>query len=897
MLNKSVLLTILVFFNLCIAQIEFTPEEKLQGYKQDNNTIYFVFDEKLYDVQPEKVVIEGSFRNWDHNMDDTRWWLKKEIQESIWILKAPQSIESGSQFKFRINNGDWMAPPAGAINLRGGNLIFGDDSEKIKMKAEIVGEFDVRLFISGKDITISLDPNDYRLKSSENTEILIKKVFYIRPGEIQLYPVNKLDKRRVYTVENLRDAISSVASYDGWFRHTYSAKKLGAFFDTESNQTWFRLFAPRSTQVILFLYNDLSSDSYAQHILEVDINGVWEVALPGNLEGIYYDYTVGGFDEMGNNFYDTNPVHISDPYGQVSVDSFGPCRVWPNVAPPRPLKNGRPPLEDVIAYEVHIQDFTAGLPIDDSKKGSFTGFIEKNLTNNIGEKIGFDHILDLGVNVVHLQPIQEFLHFPTEAWQATFLNDPYMIEQGINQENYQWGYRITHFMAIESRYREKGTPWGFQNQQFRDLVEAFHDAGIAVIVDMVFNHSGERMDGRMDFFNFSVIDKPYYYRTDESYNYIGDYGTELKSEERPMVQRWIIDQCKNLINQYGVDGFRIDLAGLTDKQTLLTLRQELGKDIIIYGEPWISSSDLNYEENPDWNWYKIDAPITFFQDDARNAFKGSPFTLENKLSDRGYAGGNGDRENVKQALSAGFPEDHTPISGINYLDIHDNWALADRFASSEWDGRNGVDENRVKIAAALLFTSLGPVVIHGGTEFLRSKGHAPLKELKKKFQDGYLAFHGKNDTYNLAKANEYIWENKGKSIGDDNNTIKCNYKNMYAYWRGLIQLRNSDIGKVFRHSEKPPVNYYKWFEPDNPRLLGYTVSDQIFVLMNTDTTDGLFENVILPENSNWQLIANINEINPVEGISGAPNSTLIGGKYYDLTLPAESLKIWVNVFK
>ncbi len=768
------------------------------------------------------------------------------------------------------------------------------DSNLISMRSEIVGERDIRVFMTGQKATISLDPDDYRLFKADGIEIPIHKIFYIRPGEVQIYPGEKLDKRRVYFLKDKKHDLRSLVSYNGWFRHSYSEKKLGAYYDSKMNKTWFRLFAPRAMLVKLYLYKDPEKKHYTSHALRADGKGIWEIALPGNLEGQYYDYTINGHDDPGNNFYDTNPVHISDPYGQVSVDSFGPCRIWPAVKPPRPVRGGRPPMEDVIAYEVHIQDFTTGLPIDKWKRGTFNGFIERGLTNSVGEKIGFDHILDLGINVVHLQPVQEYLHFPTKDWREAFLNDPYMIEQGVNEENYQWGYRTTHFMAIESRYREKGAEWGTQNQNFRDLVEAFHDAGIAVIVDIVFNHTGERMDGRMDYFNFSVIDKPYYYRTNESLEYIGNYGTEIKSEERPMVQRWLMDQCKNLINQYGIDGFRIDLAGLTDKQTLKTLRQELGPDIIIYGEPWIASSDPNYEENPDWNWYKVDAPITFFQDDARNAFKGSPFTLEDKYKDRGYAGGNGDRENVKPALSAGFPEDHTPIAGLNYLDIHDNWALSDRFATENWDGRLGVDENRIKIAAALLFTSLGPVVIHGGTEFLRSKGHAPLKEIKKEFRGGYLPFHGKNDTYNLAKANEYIWENKGKSTGDDNDKIRCNYKNMYAYWRGLINLRNSDIGKVFRIAEKTPDQYYKWFEPENLKLLGYLVADKIFITINTDTVSGSFDNVVLPNGTQWRLIANIDEVNFEYGIANDSDKTLEGGKSYKLTLPAESLKIWIK---
>jgi pullulanase len=532
--------------------------------------------------------------------------------------------------------------------------------------------------------------------------------------------------------------------------------------------------------------------------------------------------------------------------------------------------------------------------VADKLKGTFPAFFEKKLRNSVGEKIGFDHLVELGINVVHLQPIQEFLHFPDQEWQKYFLNDPFMIQQGINRENYQWGYRTTHFFAIESRYREKGSEWGAQNQQFRDLVEALHDAGIAVVVDVVFNHTGERMDGRMDYFNFSVIDKPYYYRTNDQLDYVGDYGTEIKSEERPMVQRWLYDQCKNLIDQYGVDGFRIDLAGLTDQQTLLTLRRIVGPDIIIYGEPWIGSADPDFENNPDWDWYKADAPITFFQDESRNAFCGPPSNPQDKWKDRGYAGGNGDRTNAEKALSAGFPEDDTPIDGISYLDIHDNWTLADRFAKKDWDARQGVEENRIKLAATLLFTTVGPIVIHGGTEFLRNKSYAPLVEIRKKFQDGYIYFHGKRDTYNLPLANVFDWEKKGKNIGADHGMITCNYKNMYAYWRGLISLRKSSAGKIFRIKDKPAAEYYQWYEPANNKLLGYMVAEKILVLMNTDTLRGEFNGIKLPADKNWRLIATIDRIDPLNGIKGRKESVLKAGTVLKMAIEPEDLRIWVR---
>ena len=150
--------------------------------------------------------------------------------------------------------------------------------------------------------------------------------------------------------------------------------------------------------------------------------------------------------------------------------------------------------------------------------------------------------------MVHLMPVQEYVHFPTDDWQASFKDDAYMIQQGVSEENYQWGYRTTFAMAVESRYRTKGGEPGTERDQFRDLVQAFHDKGVAVIIDIVPNHTGENMDGGQWFFNFAGIDKQYYYRT-KDFEHIGAYGNEVKTEERPMTQRWIIDQFRKRLKR------------------------------------------------------------------------------------------------------------------------------------------------------------------------------------------------------------------------------------------------------------------------------------------------------------------------------------------------------------
>ncbi|MCB0284398.1 MAG: pullulanase, partial [Calditrichaeota bacterium] len=679
----------------------------------------------------------------------------------------------------------------------------------------------------------------------------------------------------------------------GWFRTTWSGKRFGANFERELNKTHIRIFIPRADSVFVFLYKKPDAAAAKTIKMTCDQDGVWEVSLNGNYEGWFYDFTAYGPDEPGNHFFQANPVHFTDPWGRVSVDTWGPTRIWPETHPAKPLEKGIPSMQDVIAYEVHVQDFTRTLPIADSLKGTFKGFIQPGLTNSKGAKIGFDHLLELGVNTIHLMPVQEYLHYPDDEWQAAFKNDPYMIEQGINLENYQWGYRTSHAFALESRYRVKGSTWGTQNEDFRDLVQAFHDQGIAVIVDLVFNHTAEKM-GRLYYFNFAAMDVPYFYRTNEKLDFIGEYGTETKSEERPIMQRWIIEQCTDLINQYGIDGFRIDLAGQTDQQTLSALRDALGPDIIVYGEPWIASADPDYENNPDWDWYKADAPITFFQDDTRNAFKGPTSNPQNKLTDRGYSGGNGDRTSAKKGLSAGFPEDKTPLSGINYLDIHDNWALADRFATIDWDGRQGVDEIHYKIAATLLFTSPGPIVLHGGSEFMRSKASAPLIELVKKTRNESIYIHGKRDTYNLARANQFVWENLGKNIGDAPD-IKCNYQNMSDFWKGLIALRKSTYGRSFRISEKPSDDYYRWIEPDNSKLLGYFVNESVLVLLNTTDSPAVFNDVEFPAGL-WKLIGNNNKVDHLHALQGQKDTILKGSRKHDLHIDGPGLKIWVCDF-
>lgn len=755
-----------------------------------------------------------------------------------------------------------------------------------RMRAEINSDGSIRVMFRG-DAERSTDPADYRLSDGEGNVLPISTVLPTDASGALIFSSETLDPARVYFVEELAMELRARARFDGWFRSLYSDKPLGANIAADGSVTDFRIFAPRADRIRIYLYEgpDDGPEQATEAVwMQRDANGVFEAQFEGDLHGVYYDFTVHGPNDPGNQFYGTEPVHISDPYARVNVDGFGKSRVWRATIPATPLANGRPPMQDVVSYEVHVQDFTDLLPVADELGSSIPAFATPGLTNSRGEPIGFDHLVNLGINTVHLLPMQEFIHYPTEEWAAGHGDVPILQELGIAHEDYQWGYRTTHAFAIESRYRQTGTDWGAQRDQFRDLVQAFHDRGIAVIIDIVPNHTGESMEDRDTPLNFSGLDRFYYYRLNEDGVHIGTFGNEVKTEDRPMVQRWLIDQCRQLIEEFGIDGFRIDLAGQIDEQTLYALRRELGDDVIIYGEPWIDVNDPWIREMPDWDWYKEDAPITFFQDEARNAFVGSPFVLENPATDLGWSGGNAElRDRVMMAIANTFSDEPvSPNQGLNYMDIHDNWTLADRFALNDWDGRNGVNEPHYRIAAGLLFTSLGPVVIHGGSEFMRSKGIAPLHEQHVETDYRNIHLKGREDTFNVRTPNQFVWENIGATADE----APADYAGMLAWWRGLIHFRLSEEGQVFRIAEHRD-GHVRWFTPEDGHLLAYTMGDSVLVAANVGSSDAEIP-VDLPE-GNWVRIADGAVIDAENGVGGA----LDGGRE-SLATPAGTLQIWVR---
>ncbi len=285
-----------------------TKEDRYKGYIISDSTVTFLFDPQIYGVIPEKVVVTGIFRKWDANVNNQAWQLSPD--GDIWKLEIANSdfliIKPNDKFKYLMDDGIWLQPPSLAPNSNNGDLTFEPMDELQALTAEIIDETTIWAMISGDR---PLDVSAYRLTDSKGREIEIAAVLPNTSKETLIKSAEALDIRKVYFLEIPTFHLKSFCSFDGWFRHLYSPKELGA--TTKEDHTIIRLFAPRAELVKLYLYRERKGDApYLTVDMVKDENEVWEAHFEENLHGIYYDFTVHGPDEPGNHFYETNPVHI-----------------------------------------------------------------------------------------------------------------------------------------------------------------------------------------------------------------------------------------------------------------------------------------------------------------------------------------------------------------------------------------------------------------------------------------------------------------------------------------------------------------------------------------------------------------------------------------------------------
>ncbi len=550
----------------------------------------------------------------------------------------------------------------------------------------------------------------------------------------------------------------------------YKQNDLGANYS--HSKTIFKLWAPTANSVELLLYKSGENDDLIKKIpLTLGKKGVWEVEVKGDLNMKYYLYEV--VVEGKTNF-------VVDPYAKAAGVN-GDRGMVIDLSKTNPLGwNGHSKPDfifptDAIIYELHIRDFT----IDDNSgiknRGKYLAFTEKNTKTKSGYSTGIDHLVDLGVTHVHLLPTFDF---------AT------VDESKPNTNQYNWGYDPKNYNLPEGSYATNAIDGDVRIKEFKKMIKAFHDVGIRVVMDVVYNHTYDTENS-----NFHKIIPFYYHRhiNGEKFSNGSGCGNELASE-RLMVRKYIVDSVVFWAKEYNIDGFRFDLMGLHDTETMNEVRKALNEvdpTIIIYGEGWtVGKCGLAVAEQTIKENISNVHGIAVFNDSMRDGIKGREFIEKSK----GFV--NGDKtldETIKFSVVAACEHSqvdlknilHTdsfwainPTQTVNYVSCHDNHTLWDKLTMTTPNLSIEEREKVHKIALAIVLTSQGIAFMHSGSEFLRTKNL-------------------ESNTYKSGdNINKIDWNLKAKNI------------DIYKYIRGLITLRkehpafrmlhNSDIKEKLR---------------------------------------------------------------------------------------------------
>lgn len=529
--------------------------------------------------------------------------------------------------------------------------------------------------------------------------------------------------------------------------YTYTGDDLGAVWTKE--QTAFRVWAPTADAVTVKLYK--SGTAGTEDLLEelpmsVDANGTWIAQKEGDLNGIYYTYLVsvqGAINEACDPYARTTGVNGNRAM-VIDLNGTNPEGWDADVNP-----NAGKTINDAVIYELHIRDFSSDSSSGIKHTGKYLGLTETGTTTQSGISTGLDYIRELGITHLHLLPIYDFGSVD---------------ETKPGMEQYNWGYDPVNYNVPEGSYSTDPYHGECRVREMKEMVKALHDNGISVVMDVVYNHVYSASD-----FCMNRIVPGYFTRIGENGVYSNGSGCgNDTATERSMVRKYIVDSVKYWALEYHIDGFRFDLVGLIDTQTINEIIKEVHRerpDVIFYGEGWTLPTDitksgytlatqLNSAETPEF---------AYFSDTIRDALRGSVF----HNAETGFISGAAGIERTIEQCFMGLPSWCTsPAQTINYASCHDNLSLMDRIVSSAI-GASWQEQIRMnKLAAAIYLTAEGVPFLQAGEEMLRSKVNA----------DGSFNENSYASPDSVNSLKWYLLENAA-------------YRNTCEYYRGLIAFR------------------------------------------------------------------------------------------------------------
>jgi pullulanase len=605
----------------------------------------------------------------------------------------------------------------------------------------------------------------------------------------------------------------------------YEGDDLGVVWTPE--KTVVKIWAPTAQIIELRLFKDgEGSETFHKTNLQPAGNGVWATVLNGDYEGKFYTFRIndGGWLEESPDIY-ARCVGVNGKRGMIYNPQKTNPDNWNKDKGPR-LKS----FTEAIIYETHVRDFSIAENSGIKNKGKYLGFTEENTKTKNGFSTGLAHLKELGITHVHLLPVSDFC----------------TVDEEKPNEKYNWGYDPQHFNALEGSYSTNPFDGTVRIKEFKKLVKSLHDNEIGVFIDVVYNHT---YFAKESVFNQTVPGYFYRQKPDGSFSNASGCGNEVATE-RSMVRKYIVDSLKYWVQEYHIDGFRFDLMGIYDLETMKIIRAELDKTspgIMIYGEGWAADqSPVPVHLRAVKNNIPQLPGIAAYNDDFRDALKGNHGLKKSK----GFVSGLELREEaVKFGVIAAtshpqivydyvetskYPWAAEPDQCINYVSCHDNYTLWDKLKMSVSHPTDELLKRMVKLAGALILTSQGVPFLHAGIEFCRTK-------------NGDGNSYKSPDSINLLD-----WDKKEL------------YSDIFQYYQKLIQLRKNH--PAFRIKTADEIRKYVNFCTQYKLgvvsycIHGKEVGDswkRIILIFNAQQNP--VENT-LPE-GNYQVVAKGNEIN------------------------------------
>ncbi len=611
----------------------------------------------------------------------------------------------------------------------------------------------------------------------------------------------------------------------------YSGQDLGL---TGTVGGWqIKIWVPTAETISLKIYDKGLGGELIETIpMERSGQGVWIKELSMEYSGLYYTFQVTIEGELLEETVDpyVKLVGVNGRRGFFGDPEKGDPEGWNN-------DNG-PTVEnptDIVLYELHVRDLSMDPSSGMKYNGKFLAFAEENTSTSEGIKTGLSHLKELGVTHIHLLP-----SFDYRSIDETRLDD----------NKFNWGYDPQNYNVPEGSYSTDPYDPMSRVSEMKKLVKTLHDNGFGVILDVVYNHTG--------FTNESVFNQlvpKYYYRLkdDGSFSDASACGNETASE-RYMMRKFMIESMKYWVDEYHMDGFRVDLMGIHDIETMNEISRELksiNPSIFIYGEGWTASSS----PLPDSlralkaNASELDG-IAVFSDELRDGIKGHWSDKE----DKGFVSGKLEtKESVKFGIAGAtrhpqvdytkvnytnIPWSNSPSQTITYVSCHDDLTLWDKLAISNPDASRNDLIQMHKLANTIVMTSQGIPFLHGGVDFLRSK----------------------NGDHNSFESSDSI-----NSIKWDQKEIN---KSVFEYYQKLIRLRKEHAAFRIPDAQTMQENL-SFIQIEDELVIGYELGpnangdvwNRIIIYFNGNESS---VNVELPEGE-WVSVLENGEID-LEGI-------------------------------